>query len=539
MGQTWSQTFPPAPKFSVEQVQDLSGKVTVVTGGNTGIGKEIVRVLLSRNAKVYMASRNAVKARAAIAELKEGTGKEAVYLELDLASLNSVRKAAEEFLSKEQELHALFNNGGLMFLAEAAHSLDVTEDGYDIQWGTNALGPFYFTQLLMPALLNGFKNSGTKSRVVFTSSIVVAKGINFNTLRDTPERKKLSPDQRYGQSKLANIIMAQEIAQRYGAQGIVATSLDPGGAKTDLQQHMAGWARSILNLMLHPPAKAALTPLYAGVAGPDDLNGKVNIKGIEFVRNQTVLTPSCTDQAVVVCLMDIYLGLFRDVFVAEPEKNDGGADNEEKEGSGVVEEHGAVVKDKKGHVIVERKHVRDKMKSQEVVEHSISKPISSSLMGVKRAIPFAKIEPNYTMISAHLDAQFLITHDSTCNTSLQVLVPMHPIALILSELDTTTSNSSSTASSTHSTTLCMTNVCSTKMMTKTREAMTTETRCSLPLVEDADNEGIIPLDEIPEDPITFEDSDRYEAAVEDVDEELGRIRKQTFVLNATFSRRAD
>lgn len=83
----------------------------IYSGGNTGIGKEIVRALLSHNAKVYMASRNAQKAKAAIEELEKDTGKEALFLELNLASLDSVRKAAQEFLSKEQELHTLFNNG--------------------------------------------------------------------------------------------------------------------------------------------------------------------------------------------------------------------------------------------------------------------------------------------------------------------------------------------------------------------------------------------------------------------------------------------
>ncbi|KAG6833420.1 hypothetical protein H0H93_013266 [Arthromyces matolae] len=97
MGQTWTQTFPPAPKYSVDDIPDLSGKVMLVTGGNTGIGKEIIRALLSRNAKVYMASRNAAKAKAAIDELREDMGKEAVFLELDLASLRSVRRAVEEF----------------------------------------------------------------------------------------------------------------------------------------------------------------------------------------------------------------------------------------------------------------------------------------------------------------------------------------------------------------------------------------------------------------------------------------------------------
>ncbi|KAG6853457.1 putative secondary metabolism biosynthetic enzyme [Blastosporella zonata] len=271
----WSQTFPPAAQFSVDQIPDLSGKVMVVTGGNTGIGKEIVRALLSHNAKVYMASRNAEKAKDAIEELKKDTGKEASFLELDLASLNSVRKAAEEFLSKEQELHTLFNNGGTMFLMETPHSMDVTEDGYDIQWGTNVVGPFHFTQLLMPALLAAARHSDDKSRVVFTSSIVLSKGINFDSLRDTPARKKVGADQRYGQSKLANIVLAREVARRYGDKGVIAVSLDPGGTKTDLQQHLPSWARPILNLMLHPPAQGALTSLYAGTTSePMDINGK-------------------------------------------------------------------------------------------------------------------------------------------------------------------------------------------------------------------------------------------------------------------------
>ncbi|KAG6917179.1 hypothetical protein DXG01_003615 [Tephrocybe rancida] len=221
-----------------------------------------------------MASRNPEKAKAAIEELKKDTGKQAVFLELDLASLKSVRKAADEFLSKEQELHVLFNNGGTMFMMEAPHSMDVTEDGYDIQWGTNAVGPFHLTQLLMPALLAAASHSGPKSRVVFTSSIVGAKGINFDSLKDTPARKTVGADQRYGQSKLANIIMAREVAQRYGDKGIIAVSLDPGGTKTGLQQHMPGWVRPILNILLHPPAKGALTSLYAGTTESTDLNGK-------------------------------------------------------------------------------------------------------------------------------------------------------------------------------------------------------------------------------------------------------------------------
>lgn len=89
--------------------KDNSYRATL--GGNTGIGKEIVRVLLNRNAKVYLAARNAEKGRAAIEELKKDTGKEATFLKLDLCSLKSIRSAADEFSEKERELHVLINNG--------------------------------------------------------------------------------------------------------------------------------------------------------------------------------------------------------------------------------------------------------------------------------------------------------------------------------------------------------------------------------------------------------------------------------------------
>lgn len=104
MGQAWThlcmiydQSRPPKPKFSVDDIPDLTGKVIIVTGGNTGVGKETVKALLSKNANVYMASRSKTKAEQAIADLKTQTGKEAIFLELDLADLKSVKRAAEEF----------------------------------------------------------------------------------------------------------------------------------------------------------------------------------------------------------------------------------------------------------------------------------------------------------------------------------------------------------------------------------------------------------------------------------------------------------
>ncbi|KAG8700854.1 hypothetical protein FRC09_005713 [Ceratobasidium sp. 395] len=105
MGSQISQVFPPSSLFTVEQIPDLAGQVIIVTG------RVPTNVLLNKNAKVYLAARNKTKADEAIEWLRQETGgKEPVFLELDLASLDSIRKSAEEFKSKEQELHVLFNN---------------------------------------------------------------------------------------------------------------------------------------------------------------------------------------------------------------------------------------------------------------------------------------------------------------------------------------------------------------------------------------------------------------------------------------------
>ncbi|CCO31041.1 putative oxidoreductase C736.13 [Rhizoctonia solani AG-1 IB] len=111
MGNILSQSFPPKSLFSVEQIPDLTGQVIIVTGGNAGVGRETCKALLNKNAKVYLAARSKSRADDAIEWLKaETNGKAPIFLELDLSSLDSVRKAAEEFKSKEQELHVLFNN---------------------------------------------------------------------------------------------------------------------------------------------------------------------------------------------------------------------------------------------------------------------------------------------------------------------------------------------------------------------------------------------------------------------------------------------
>ncbi|CCO31032.1 putative oxidoreductase C736,13 OS=Schizosaccharomyces pombe (strain 972 / ATCC 24843) GN=SPCC736.13 PE=3 SV=1 [Rhizoctonia solani AG-1 IB] len=236
MGNIFSQIFPPKPLFSVEQIPDLTGRVFIVTGGNAGVGKETCKALLNKNAKVYLAARNKSRAHDAIEWLKaETNGREPIFLELDLSSLDSVRKAAEQFKSKEQELHALFNNAGVM----APPVEQRTSDGYDLQFGTNVLGHYFFTTLLLPTLIHTAKNSPLAhghARVINTSSSAVnfvpKTGITWETLGTDESSiaacKKLGTNGLYAQSKLGNVLFSNELAKRYVDQGIISSSLHPG-----------------------------------------------------------------------------------------------------------------------------------------------------------------------------------------------------------------------------------------------------------------------------------------------------------------------
>ncbi|SJL13973.1 related to Oxidoreductase, short-chain dehydrogenase [Armillaria ostoyae] len=262
-----SQSFPPSPKWSADDIPDLSGRVVVVTGGNTGIGKETVKALLKRNAKVYMAARNEMKARNAIHELLKDTGKEAHFLKLDLASLKGVREAAAEFKSKEPELHTLFNNAGVMW--PPLHQ--TSADGYDLQFATNVMGHFLLTHLLLGNLKAGAKSlPEKKSRVVNTSSgaSYLTHRIDWETLVDGPKRRAWlsSTEALYHQSKFANVVFSNELARRYGDEGIISISLNPGNIKTELLRHKSSVFQYLSQYVLYSATYGALTQLWAGTA---------------------------------------------------------------------------------------------------------------------------------------------------------------------------------------------------------------------------------------------------------------------------------
>jgi len=259
--------------FTEEQVPDQSGKVVIVTGGNSGIGKETCRVLLAKGAKVYLGARSKEKAEEAINEIKKLTGKEDIhFLPMDLQDLSSLKDASEHFLSQENQLHLLYNNAGIM-----ATPYGVTKDGYESQFGTNVVGHFALTKLLLPILETTASQTppGTV-RVINVSSLghnfAPSGGILFDDLH-LLKGYWFAEWKRYGQSKLGNVLLTNEITRRYGSKGICSISLHPGNIHTNLaagtsmaQSRFGRWITSCGSKFLITPAMGAITQLYAGTS---------------------------------------------------------------------------------------------------------------------------------------------------------------------------------------------------------------------------------------------------------------------------------
>ncbi|KAJ7464506.1 NAD-P-binding protein [Mycena latifolia] len=268
-----SESYPPKPTFTLQDVPDLNGKVIIVTGGNSGIGFETVKELVVHGAKVYMAARSSAKATEAIESITKETGKSPIFLEIDLADLDSVEKAAQTFLENETRLDVLYNSAGIMI-----PPIDqVTRQGYDLQFGL-VLGHFYLTKLLLPVLLSTAKSTpGTPARIISVSSGAHHfTGLNFASFKDGPERRKRSTHALYAQSKFGMVVLSAELARRYGDQGIVSIAMNPGNVATPLQKEIQGFQRSIASLMLHPVRpNGIITHLWAGTAPETaEYNGK-------------------------------------------------------------------------------------------------------------------------------------------------------------------------------------------------------------------------------------------------------------------------
>ncbi|XP_029698955.1 retinol dehydrogenase 12 isoform X1 [Takifugu rubripes] len=242
----------------------LDGKTAIVTGGNAGIGKETVKDLASRGARVILACRDMAKGEQAARDImREVRGAKVVARLLDLADTKSICQFAENIYNTEKSLHYLINNAGVAFCPYST-----TADGYETQFGVNHLGHFFLTYLLLDLL----KHSAP-SRVINLSS--TAHNIGKIQFDDLNGENNYHPIKAYAQSKLANVLFTRELAKRTEALGVSTYSVDPGMVDTGITRHLMRPLVSFVKtfgFLIRTPAEGAYTTIYCIVTPEDQMH---------------------------------------------------------------------------------------------------------------------------------------------------------------------------------------------------------------------------------------------------------------------------
>lgn len=261
----------------------IPGKVVIITGANTGIGKETAIDLARRGGTIYIACRDDKRGEEALADIRRISGSDNIhFLQLDLASLDSIRDFSRKFHELESHLHILICNAGVMACPKM-----LTKDGFEMQMGTNHLGHFLLTNLLLDLL----KASSPSRIVIVSSSGHKFSGINKN---DLMAEKSYSKIKQYGQSKLANILFARQLAKNLDGL-VTANSCHPGVVQTELGRHINPTVRKyflepVFTPFFKTPYEGAQTQIRLAVDPELD-----NVTGKYFV-NCKETTPSSDAQ---------------------------------------------------------------------------------------------------------------------------------------------------------------------------------------------------------------------------------------------------
>jgi len=290
-----------ATKWTHKNIADQQGKVVIVTGGNSGIGYEAGLALAEKNARVILAARSVDKGELAAKTIRQTYPVADVsVMALNLADLKSVRSFAETFHAKYKTLDILINNAGVMALPARK-----TADGFEMQFGTNHLGHFALTGLLLPVL-----NATPNARVVTVSSGVHTAGdIHFDDLQWT---KKYDRWGAYAQSKLANLLFAYELQRRFAGSNIktISVGCHPGYAATNLQSagpQMEGSVSKQLmmnvgNFLLAQSQKMGALPTLFAAAAPEvngcDYIGPTGLGGIRGYPDKVNSNDKSYDEAL-------------------------------------------------------------------------------------------------------------------------------------------------------------------------------------------------------------------------------------------------
>jgi len=275
-------------KWTLDQMGSQAGKRFLITGANSGVGYSAAVELARRGAVVVMGCRDRARGEAAQGRLKAETGGSAELVVLDLASLDSVRCVAEAEVARGLALDGLINNAGVMAPPKRLE----TEDGFELQFGTNVLGHYVLTCMLTEALARA-----KAGRVVTLASIAHKRGrIAFEDLQS---ERRYKPMDAYGQSKLADLMLAIELERRYREAGLpmVSIAVHPGVARTNLFKvgSSTGLARvaerviqGSIGLFLGSELDGAIPTLYAATS-PDAVGGAYyGPQGLQEMRGGNV-----------------------------------------------------------------------------------------------------------------------------------------------------------------------------------------------------------------------------------------------------------
>lgn len=305
-------------KWTALEIPSLKGRIAVVTGTG-GLGFEDALELARAGADVIVAGRNRQKGDEAVARIKsEVPAAIASFERLDLASLRSVEDFADRLVRSREKLDILINNAGVMVPPER----QVTEDGFELQFGTNYLGHFALTAHLMPLL-----RKGSDPRVISLSSVAARDGqVDF---ADLQSEAAYVPMRAYGQSKIACLMFALELQRRSEASnwGISSLAAHPGVSRTDLlhnapgRMSMMGMARSALWFLFQPAAQGALPTLYAATASeakPGAYYGPDRLRETRGYPAPARIPPQAADRAIAERLWEVSEGLAGVSFAAAP-----------------------------------------------------------------------------------------------------------------------------------------------------------------------------------------------------------------------------
>lgn len=239
-------------RWTVADIPDQTGRTAVVTGSNTGLGYETATALAARGARVVLAVRNLDKGQAA-ADLiaRAHPGADVKLQKLDLGSLDSVRAAAANLRAEHDQIDLLINNAGVMMAPRST-----TADGFELQFGTNHLGHFALTGLLLDRLL-----STPLSRIVTVSSLGHRMGrIRFGDLQSERHYSRAGA---YGQAKLANLLFTYELQRRIEDTDTIAVAAHPGGSSSELSRHLPGAVQMAFRTLEQSTEMGALPTLRA------------------------------------------------------------------------------------------------------------------------------------------------------------------------------------------------------------------------------------------------------------------------------------